>query len=93
MVRTALFDSLGIVSARATGRRKIWWEGQGIIEGLLMEHVLLCPPTPLPQVPTSLFEFIGITLGGLFHLLWVFYFFAAVVCNGMYTGQKELDFQ
>ena len=50
-------------------------------------------PPPMPQVPTTLFEFIGITLGGLFHLLWVFYFFAAVVCNGMYTGQKELDFQ
>ena len=65
-----------------------------------MEHVLLLflpkykiAPPPLSQVPTSLFEFIGITLGGLFHLLWVFYFFAAMVCNGMYTGQKELDFQ
>ena len=81
---------------------KIWWEGQGVIEGLLMEHFLPlfmqnygggrdCPPAPL--FLTALFEFIGITLGGLFHLLWVFYFFAAVVCNGMYTGQKELDFQ
>ena len=83
MVPTALFDSLVIVSVRAAGRYvNLVGEGQGILESLLMEQVL-------PQVPTILFEFIGITLGGLFHLLWVFYFFAAVVCNGMYVYRPK----